>query len=116
MDYVAYILAEWQDFFDDPKRPRVAREVIAERSVAAVLDIGCGGGHELIPFEGPGVLRVGVDVAPQIGRVPWGDGCARPEFVRGSGNALPFADGAFDVAICRMAIAYMDTPVALREM
>jgi SAM-dependent methyltransferase len=37
-------------------------------------------------------------------------------FVRGAGEELPFADGAFDAVICRIALPYMDNARALSEM
>jgi ubiquinone/menaquinone biosynthesis C-methylase UbiE len=38
------------------------------------------------------------------------------EFIRASGHALPFADDAFDVLICRIALMYMNVKPALQEM
>jgi hypothetical protein len=37
-------------------------------------------------------------------------------FVQGRGEVLPFSDKSFDVVISRVAICYMDIPVALREI
>jgi ubiquinone/menaquinone biosynthesis C-methylase UbiE len=37
-------------------------------------------------------------------------------FVHGKGEELPFSDQCFDVVISRVAMCYMDIPVALREI
>ena len=116
MDYAAYIRAEWQGFLDDPNRALASREAVAGRSVTAVLDVGCGAGQELIPFQGPGVLRVGLDVSPNLGCVPWDADHESPTFIRGNGDSLPFAEASFDVVICRGALPYLDSRLALREM
>lgn len=61
------------------------------------------------------IQMVGVDIDEQAlaqGRTSY------PQFlfVSANGEALPFPDQTFDAAISRVAIPYMDIPVALREI
>jgi len=81
-----------------------------------ILDLGCGAGQTLIALElHRSVLAVGVDTdeaslglgrewAPDVG------------FVGASGEALPFTSQSFDLVISRVALPYMDIPVALAEI
>jgi ubiquinone/menaquinone biosynthesis C-methylase UbiE len=62
-----------------------------------VLEVGCGAGHVLERFEG--VMRTGIDLsAGMLTRIRRRLGDA-VTLARGSGDALPFADGAFDVVV-----------------
>ncbi|MBS0431176.1 MAG: class I SAM-dependent methyltransferase [Proteobacteria bacterium] len=82
----------------------------------AILDIGCGIGQSLIVSgNDPGCLRVGIDVDrksldyghrhyPQISHVV------------ASAEALPFADGAFDLVMSRVALPYTDLRLSLPEI
>lgn len=89
-----------------------------------VLDVGCGSGDSMqeawrlrngdtgnsLPIE-----MVGVDIdegALAEGRVSY------PQFlfVCAKAELLPFPDESFDAVISRVAMPYMDIPVALREM
>ena len=89
--------------------------------VTKVLDLGCGAGQEMLPFlEKTDAFCVGVDVADEIGET--GKGFFRKTnfekrvvFVRACGEKLPFADGSFDLLLCRLALPYMDNREAIAE-
>jgi SAM-dependent methyltransferase len=94
---------------------------VAGLEVRRVLDVGCGAGHELLPFaERLGALCVGADVVPEAGRAgrelfAEHAAAARVRFVRAA-ESLPFADASFDVAVCRLALPYTDNARALKEL
>ncbi|HYY58579.1 MAG TPA: class I SAM-dependent methyltransferase [Pyrinomonadaceae bacterium] len=121
-EYEAYVQREWELFNDDPSRASAALASVAELEVKRVLDVGCGGGQELLPFvNGRKAFGVGVDVAPeagQLGRKLFARHSpqAKVSFVRAAGESLPFLAGSFDVVICRVALPYMDNSRALGEM
>lgn len=62
------------------------------------------------------------DVSPDIALVARSAGVSEPDllFAAADGVALPIADGAFDVAICSLALHHMDSPAQavhlLREL
>lgn len=87
---------------------RLAALVTADH---VVLDIACGAGELLarLPHAASAGFRVGIDISdseltlgstrlPSVG------------FTRGRAQALPFADGCIDVALCHMALMLMDDP------
>jgi len=90
-------------------------------SAAAVLDVCCGPGTFGRAFT-PLVARVvGVDFTPAM--IAKGRSVAREtrlaniEFACGDGNALPFADGTFDLALCTYAFHHLPEPArVLGEM
>jgi ubiquinone/menaquinone biosynthesis C-methylase UbiE len=81
-----------------------------------ILDVGCGAGQTLIACNlARSVLAVGVDVdsaALTLGR-SLSKGI---HFARARGEALPFAGDNFDLIISRVALPYMNVPLALAEM
>jgi len=81
-----------------------------------ILDVGCGAGQTLIALElDPSVFAVGVDAdmaSLELGR-EWAPGVL---FVGAGGEALPFASQCFDLVISRVALPYMNIPVALAEI
>jgi ubiquinone/menaquinone biosynthesis C-methylase UbiE len=93
-------------------------------TVFRILDVGCGPGDSLREelelrrnTLGPTaeIQMVGVDVDEarlEQGRVLYPQ-CL---FVHAQGEQLPFADQSFDAVISRVALPYMDIPVALRDM
>jgi SAM-dependent methyltransferase len=97
-----------------PDDPRHAMPVIPA-GCKRVLDIGCGAGQTLVASDLAGALPFGIDndlEALQLGKtISVGIG-----FVQGSGEALPFRDGAFDFVFSRVALPYMRIPVAVREI
>jgi ubiquinone/menaquinone biosynthesis C-methylase UbiE len=121
LPYNDYAIAEWNKFQAEPQRQEALLKATEKINVRSVLDIGCGAGQEMLPFVARRAKAVGIDVTPEVGQVGRkmfraGNFSERVEFVRASGHALPFADGAFDVLICRIALMYMNIKPALREM
>ena len=82
----------------------------------AVLDIGCGAGQTLIASRlGDGVLACGID--PDAGALALGRTIADEiRFAAAAGEQLPFTNETFDLVFSRVALPYMNIPVALREM
>jgi ubiquinone/menaquinone biosynthesis C-methylase UbiE len=84
-------------------------------SAATVLDVCCGPGTFGRAFA-PLVARVlGLDFTPAMiakARSIAGDAhLANMVFACGDGNALPFADGTFDLALCTYAFHHLPEPV-----
>lgn len=81
-----------------------------------LLDIGCGAGQTLEALASKALgMKVGVDidlVTLKIGRRLF------PQLflVCGSGEALPFRDGEFDLVLSRVAVPYMRFPASVNEM
>jgi SAM-dependent methyltransferase len=92
--------------------------------VFRILDVGCGAGSSMqeelqlrcgTPGIAPQIEMVGVDIDEEAlarGRMSY------PQFlfVSAEGEKLPFPDGSFDAVISRVAMPYMDIPIALREI
>jgi ubiquinone/menaquinone biosynthesis C-methylase UbiE len=97
----------------DDKR-RVIPHVAARHR--RILDVGCGAGQTLIGCNlDQDVFAVGLDrdhAAIALGKQL----TTAIHFVLGEGAALPFADGSFDLVICRVALPYMHVASALAEM
>jgi SAM-dependent methyltransferase len=94
--------------------PRRAMPVIPE-GCARVLDVGCGAGQTLLASDLKGARAFGIeyDHDPlRLGKRMTG----QVEFVRGSGEALPFPDASFDFVISRVALPYMRVAVAVAEI
>jgi SAM-dependent methyltransferase len=74
-----------------------------------VLDVGCGSGALLqllaskVPFERP---PVGIDLSASM--LDLGSDRRSISLVEGSGTALPFADGSFDVVACAHVVKHLD--------
>jgi len=115
-----YARGAWERFLKDPARSRASLDALRGIKVERVLDVGCGAGHELLPFASEGAFAVGLDLAPEVGRTGRqlfaGQGCgANVTFTRGAAEALPFPPGAFDLVICRLVLPYTDNARALKE-
>lgn len=118
----------WQEFFlsgsytlleDIPDELTGLQVAFAERALgfapgraARVLDVACGVGRHSLALAARGVRVTGIDYAPDFLRRAMarrGDLPAR--FVRSDMRALPFANEAFDAAICLFnSLGYFDTP------
>lgn len=83
-----------------------------------VLDLACGTGEPGLTLAErmPGVRVTGADGAPGMARAARAAGRERGidavRFAVARGEMLPFADGAFDVVICRFGLMLFDDPVA----
>lgn len=81
-----------------------------------ILDLGCGAGQTLVACNlPPDVATYGVDIdaAPlAVGKTL----NERFNLLCATGEQLPFRAGVFDVVISRVALPYMNIPVALGEI
>lgn len=121
-DYDSYVRGEWQSYFDNPDRAEISRAALGGLVVERVLDVGCGGGQELLPFlTKSSALGFGIDVVPNTGRAARELFSTRAErervsFMRAAAEALPFQNNSFDVVVCRLALPYTENDRALEEM
>jgi len=92
------------------------RLVPAPGGATAILDIGCGAGQTIVAL-GAAKRSVGVDIDVAALRVAARGPVGEPLRVAAAqGESLPFSDGAFDYVFSRVALPYMNIPVALSEM
>jgi len=83
-------------------------DLIVEWAAGAqtALDVATGGGHVARRLREAGLKVVTTDAAPGM----------EPDVICRS-EELPFADGSFDVVVCRVAAHHFDEPaLAVREM
>lgn len=88
-----------------------------------VLDVGCGSGALtlLLARHHPGVQFVGVDVTASLTTAAQQQaqllGLTNVEFQEGDALSLPFADGAFEAAVCQTVLIHLSDPAgAIGEM
>ncbi|MDX1650343.1 MAG: methyltransferase domain-containing protein [Myxococcota bacterium] len=86
-----------------------------------VLDVACGPGLLTLAFAARVQEAVGIDATPAFLRMARQEaarrGLAGARFQEGDAEALPFPDGAFDVAACRAAFHHFPRPArVLSEM
>ncbi|MDQ6773242.1 MAG: bifunctional 2-polyprenyl-6-hydroxyphenol methylase/3-demethylubiquinol 3-O-methyltransferase UbiG [Candidatus Dormibacteraeota bacterium] len=82
---------------------RVCEELGMETAGKAVIDIGCGGGLLAEQLARLGCRVTGVDPSEAslaVARVHAVREGLEITYVRSDGEALPFADAAFDIAVC----------------
>jgi SAM-dependent methyltransferase len=102
----------WQENFTDGADPEYEEQMLplaAEHlaGAASVLDVGCGEGQLSRRIAAGGARVVGVDItANQITQGASRGGGVR--FVRGRGEALPFAAGAFDAVVICLTLEHLD--------
>lgn len=81
-----------------------------------LLDVGCGTGHFTRRFAGLGLHTTGIDIDPQMIAFARGQD-SRSEYLTGSMNTLPFANGAFEHVTAITSLCFVeDYAPALREM
>ena len=81
----------------------IKEELKLEPGSLKVLDIGCGGGFLAEEFAGLGCRVTGLDPASDLLEAARAHARSRGleiEYVHGSGEQLPFEDGAFDLVYC----------------
>jgi len=120
-EYEAYMRDEWLLFAGDISRQQESARVVADIEVQRVLDVGCGGGQEMIPFLTGGATCVGIDITHDSGlfaeRMFTAHYPGQPaHFATAAAEQLPFTSAAFDVVLCRVAIPYTDNRAALSEI
>jgi arsenite methyltransferase len=104
---------------------RTTLHALALRPGERVLDVGSGPGllvAEMAQAVGPAGRVTGLDVSDaMLALAQWRcadlTGAGRTSFVKADAAALPFADGAFDVAVSTQVYEYVaDLPAALDEL
>ena len=120
-DLQAYLADEWRLLAVDSARQLGAWRAVEHLTVDRVLDAGCGGGQDLIPFASRGITCVGVDIVHET--AVWATQQfatyfphLKVRFATSAAEHLPFPDGFFDVVVCRVAIPYTHNRSALAEM
>jgi len=116
---------DMRDFWWNSDFLRLMGERLSFASITNVLDVGCGVGHwgralaQVLPAN---ARLTGVDQEAQ-----WVRGAAlraehagladRCTFVQGDAEALPFANGTFDMTTCQTVLIHLSDPkAALKEM
>jgi SAM-dependent methyltransferase len=78
-----------------------------------VLDVGCGTGNQSLPAARAGAQVAGVDIAPNLleqARERAKREALNIDFREGDAEALPFADGEFDVVMSMFAAIFAPRP------
>ena len=119
--YETYLRDEWLLFYRDETRQQEALHAAAGVDVRNVLDVGCGGGQDMIPFAATGARCLGIDISHEsgvFGRALFSTHYPNipVHFATSTAEHLPCADASFDVVVCRVAIPYTDNRRALREI
>lgn len=114
-----YARGAWKRYVSDPARAQASVEALKGIEVTCALDVGCGAGHELLPFVRKGAFGVGLDVSADVGRAGRELFAAHDydqvAFIRGTAETLPFPSGEFDLVICRLVLPYTFNARALEE-
>lgn len=97
--------------------PNLAREAYSGKSV---IELGCGGGCNLLSLSGLPGRQVGIDPMPvAIQLLPVLAAAAElpaPEAFEAAAEDVPFDDNTFDIALCYSSHQYMDLHQAFAEM
>lgn len=105
--------AAWSESYDDPGNPIVTLEepavwaFVDRLAVGKGLDAACGTGRHARHLVQLGHDVTGIDVTPEmLERAAENVPAAR--FQEADVRAIPAADGAFDFAVCGLALAHLD--------
>ncbi|HTH70338.1 MAG TPA: class I SAM-dependent methyltransferase [Candidatus Saccharimonadales bacterium] len=81
-----------------------------------LLDVACGGGYLLMEAERAGLRTSGIDIADAaLARAR--TFAPKSDLRRGDAEALPYADGSFEIVTCLGSLEhFLDPPKALEEM
>lgn len=88
------------------------RSLVELFEIRSVLDIGSGTGRGLLGLKAafPGLRVVGIEPSKELREVGYGKGLSRTELVDGDAQALPFADGEFDLVSEFAALHHIPKP------
>lgn len=105
----------------DPDRIARLVEAVAPKPEWRVLDVACGPGFLALAFAERCHEAVGIDLTDAPLAIAERNrkerGLKNVRFLGGDAERLPFADGEFDVAVCRLALHHVEEPGrVLREM
>ena len=100
----------------DRKFGRICELVRAHLPCEAFLDAGCGDGRHLAALAGElPQRRAGVDISERI--LATAQARVEADFRQGNLEALPFADGEFDLILCSQVIEHvLDADTAVAEL
>jgi ubiquinone/menaquinone biosynthesis C-methylase UbiE len=118
--YAQWVLPRLLDLVMQQKQIVPYRARIAGAASGRVLDVGIGSGLNL-PFYGDRIERVyGIDPSPELLRFAETRAARASvpvELLRGSGEALPFADQALDTVVLTFTLCtIVDPALALAEI
>ncbi len=110
-DLVAWMvsLGQWQAW---------GRTAIPHLREDRVLELAHGPGHLLATMAERGLVPVGLDLSPYMGRLAkqrLGKGSLAVPLVRARAQALPFRDGVFDSAVATFPTEFILDSATLRE-
>lgn len=105
----------------DPTRIARLVEAVDPTAESRVLDVACGPGFLALAFAQRCREAVGLDLTDAPLAIAEKNrqerGLSNARFQRGDADQLPFADGDFDVVVCRFAFHHFEEPArVLREM
>lgn len=92
------------------------RRKVVPKAAGKVLELGIGGGLNLIHYDAANVTSVsGVDPSAELraiaGKAPRAEGLT-VEIQDGTAEALPFADASFDCVVCTFTLCSVASPPA----
>jgi ubiquinone/menaquinone biosynthesis C-methylase UbiE len=105
----------------DPARIERLVEAVDPVPESRVLEVACGPGFLALAFAKRSSETVGLDLTDALLAIAERNrrerGLTNVGFQRGDADRLPFAEGEFDVAVCRFAFHHFEEPGrVLREM
>lgn len=92
-------------------RRYIAQTLLDLAGTGPVLDLGCGGGHDLTLLDDVGLTGVGVD--PSAVMVTAARSVVDAPLVRATGESLPFTDHAFAGCWIERVLMHVDDPTAV---
>jgi SAM-dependent methyltransferase len=107
--------ARWAESYDEPGNPIVELEqpvvwaMLGRLPAGRALDAACGTGRHARRLADLGHAVTGVDVTPEM-LAHAREAVPEATFTEGDLAALPLGDGAFDVAVCGLALAHLADP------
>jgi len=98
---------------NDPELMQRLMEIAAPLPTDRMLDVACGTGLVSNTFRSKVASITGLDLTPAmaenaLSRLDW--------LTLGAAERMPFADGTFDLVVCRQGIQFMNADAAVGEM